>query len=226
VTVLGAGGRAGRAISEALVSHGCLVTGLVRNDRHHGVLRALGIRVVTGDATVASDVAMAMSGTDAVVNAVTPFSTPPPDLEAFDEGFYEKIIAAISASASSARTLRVVTVGLFAMLSLPDGTKVMDDPDRFPAQLRPFARAHAREAQALRRSELALDWLVAIPPAGLGDREVTEGSYRLSEPVMRLEQLTSALGYKQLAGAVADQILLPTHHRQQVAIISGVQSPP
>lgn len=107
------------------------------------------------------------------------------------------------------------------MLNLPGGRRVMDDPDRFPASLLPFARAHAREVQALRRPEPALDWLIAIPPANLSEQDVTESSHRLSAPVVSPEQLTSRLTYGQLASAVADQVMSPTHNREQVAVLSA-----
>ena len=72
---------------------------------------------------------------------------------------------------------------------------------------------------ALRLAEPGLDWLVAIPPAGLSAQSTAEDGYALAAHTVTPQQLASALSYRQLAKVVADQIQAPTPHRQQVAVL-------
>ena len=110
---------------------------------------------------------------------------------------------------------RLITIDLFATLTMADGRTVMDDPAVFPPFLLPFARAHARELPALRRLAPALDWLVLTPPAGLRpDAPAGVTGYVLAEPPFDRRLFDGVLGYGQLACAAADQIETPTVHQR------------
>jgi len=204
ITVLGAGGRAGSAITRRVLGEGHRVTALVRSVARHPWLEGSGATLVEGDATDPADVARAVTDADAVINAVTPFSAPPASFDGFDESFYERVIGAILAGIRSG-AVRIVTVGLSADLRLPDGRVVADDPELFPPALRPFARAHARERLALEAASSTPDWLIVVPPAGLSAEARSDG-YVLAEPVFS----DAALSYDSLAAAVADEAVRPT----------------
>ncbi|MCM3922354.1 NAD(P)H-binding protein [Frankia sp. AiPs1] len=227
VAVLGAGGRAGRAVSQEFVARGHRVTGVVRDAGRHRSLGDLGVEVAEGNATRAGDLVDVLRDADIVVVAVTPFSAPPPSFDGFDEAFYEHVVAGVAGAVGAARTspvTRLITIGLFATLTLTDGTTVMDDPDVFPPSLLPFARAHAREMTALRRLAADLDWLVLTPPAGLqvGDAADAAGYVLAALPLDR-GRAEGTLGYGQLARAVADQAETPTLHQTQVAVLPTAQ---
>ncbi|MCL9792866.1 NAD(P)-dependent oxidoreductase [Frankia sp. AgKG'84/4] len=145
VAVLGAGGRAGRAVSAEFVARGHRVLGAVRDARRHRSLGDLGVEVAEADALVANDLVDVLRDADVIVVAVTPFSAPPATFDGFDEGFYERVITSVAGAARTSPVTRLITIGLSANLALTDGRRVMDDPDVFPPGLLPFARAHARE---------------------------------------------------------------------------------
>lgn len=212
ITVLGAGGRAGSAITRRVLGEGHRVTALVRSGARHPWLEGSGVTVVEGDATDPADVARAVTDADAVINAVTPFSAPPASFDGFDESFYERVIGAILAGIRSG-AVRIVTVGLSADLRLPDGRVVADDPEPFPPALLPFARAHARERLALEAASPMPDWLIVVPPAGLS-AEVQSVGYVLAEPVFS----DAALSYGSLAAAVVDEAVRPTRRGSVLAL--------
>ncbi|WP_232794161.1 MULTISPECIES: NAD(P)-dependent oxidoreductase [Pseudofrankia] len=220
VAVLGAGGRAGRAVSQELLARGHRVTGVVRDARRHRCLADQGVEVAEADATRGADLLDVLRDADVVVVAVTPFSAPPPSFDGFDEAFYEHVVAAVVGAARTSPPARIVTIGLFATLPLADGRTVMDDPDVFPPPLLPFARAHARELPALRGLGTELDWLVVTPPAGLrADGAGDAAGYLLVEPPVGHRLFEGVLGYGQLAQAIADQAETPTFHQTQVAVL-------
>lgn len=218
VAVLGAGGRAGAAVTRKLLAEGYSVTALVRSSARHPWLAASGIAVVEGDATDPGDVARAVADADAVVNAVTPFSAPPASFDGFDESFYERVLGGILAAVRSP-AVRIVAVGLFANLQLPDGRAVSADPGIFPDFLAPFARAHAREHAVLSQADPSPDWLIVTPPAGLSPDTAGTSPYTLTDSVVDPESLGAALSYETLAAAVADEIVRPTVRRRQVLVL-------
>ncbi|MCK8674034.1 NAD(P)H-binding protein [Rhodococcus sp. HM1] len=216
VAVLGAGGRAGSAVVRRILTEGHSVTALVRARARHPWLAQRGVTVVEGDATDAADVARALADADAV-NAVTPFSAPPPSFDGFDETFYARVLGAILAGRRSP-DVRIVTVGLFANLRLPDGRAVSDVVDLFPQELLPFARAHAGERTVLSQADPAPDWLIVTPPAGLSSDAAEVSAYTLTE-VVGPEALGAALSYETLAAAVVDEIVMPTVRQRQVLVL-------
>jgi putative NADH-flavin reductase len=224
--VLGAGGRAGRAVSQALLARGHHVTGVVRDTRRHPALRDHDIELVEGDATSGADLAAPLSDTEVVVVAVTPFPAPPASFAGFDERFYERVLDAVIGSVrrAPATPTRLITVGQFATLTMAGGRRVMDDPDLFPPRLRPFARAHARELPLLRQRATGLDWLIATPPAGLHAGTGPAGGYVLADPPLDPGQVAGTLTYGQLARAIADQAETPTVHQAQVAVLAAERS--
>ncbi|WP_082763535.1 NAD(P)-dependent oxidoreductase [Frondihabitans sp. PAMC 28766] len=68
VLVLGATGKTGRLVLERAIAAGHEVTALVREPTKLGTLQ--GVRSLTGDATSAIDIAAAVDGQDAVLNAL------------------------------------------------------------------------------------------------------------------------------------------------------------
>lgn len=217
VAVLGAGGRAGSAVVRRILAEGHSVTALVRSSARHAWLAERGVTVVEGDATDSADVARALADADAVVNAVTPFSAPPPSFDGFDETFYERVLGAVLAGRRSP-DVRIVTVGLFANLRLPDGREVSDVADLFPPALLPFARAHAGERTVLSQADPAADWLIVTPPAGLSLDAADASGYALTE-LVGPEALGAALSYETLAAAVVDEIVRPTVRQRQVLVL-------
>jgi putative NADH-flavin reductase len=140
VAVLGAGGRAGRAIVREAARRGLPAVAVVRDPRRHADLATEDIEVVEGDALDAGSLAAIIDPSiSAIMSAVTPFTVPPRDFSTLDPQFYFRAAAAIRAVAADRR---IIVVGLFATLQTVSGGLVMDDADAFPPALRPFVVSH------------------------------------------------------------------------------------
>ena len=235
VAVFGAAGRAGRAVTTALLLEHVHVDAVLREPRRHDLPAHPNLRVLRGDAQRPGELAASLRTVDAIVLSVTPFTAPPPSFDGFDLDYYADIVAAIDAAWQSPRR-RLVAVGLTATLRLDSGDTVigdpvigemgMDDPALFPPELRPFAEAHARLLPAL--AGTTLDWAILTPPAGFGTwHEPTAGNgYRLvTEPVTR-QQATAPLTHAQYAQAVAAELIRPTVHAARAVVVPSRQPEP
>lgn len=221
IAVLGAGGRAGRAAVEEAHARGHRVVAIVRDPQRYPDLARERITVVRGDALDPGSVVAATAGCDAIVAAVTPFTAPPDSFEGFDASYYERVAdGLIAAGQGGAR--RILVVSLFATLDLPDGRPVFDDSRAFPAELRPFAAAHAAGTARLTASDPDVDWLALAPPPQLIPGGPRTGHYRLGDHTVDLATEAS-LSYADLAIAILDEIERPTRHREHIAV-SGVST--
>ncbi|MEV6923920.1 NAD(P)H-binding protein [Dactylosporangium sp. NPDC051485] len=216
IAVLGAGGRAGRAVVAEAVRRGHRVVAIVREPARHDDLRGPGVTLAAGDALDPASLAPAAAGARGLVCAVTPFTTPPASFDGFDAGYYGRVFAAIAATGVA----RTVVVGLFATLRAPEGGLVLDDPALFPAALRPFARAHADGIERLRATE-GTDWLVLSPPPGLSPDAEPTGRYLLAEPVVDARRWARPLAHADLATAVLDELDRPTARRAHLAVYAA-----
>ncbi|MFJ2826021.1 NAD(P)-dependent oxidoreductase [Streptomyces sp. NPDC087263] len=150
IVVFGAGGRAGRAVTDEARRRGHWVTAVVREPGRYPELGVDGVSVVRGDVTDPESVAGVVGGHAAAVHAVSPFSGPEQGFDSLDPEFFVRAADALLGGLAGARVRRLVAVGLFANLLGADGRAVMDDPEAFPAEIRPFALAHAEGLRRLR----------------------------------------------------------------------------
>ncbi|WGP06180.1 NAD(P)H-binding protein [Bacillus subtilis] len=218
VAILGAGGRAGRAITSTAVARGHAVTAIVRDPARHTDLHQVGVTVVAGDALDPASISIAAAGAQVLVSAVTPFTAPPATFDGFDTGFYARVADTLARAAEKNLIERVVVIGLFATLHTGGGGPVADDPDLFPPTLRPFADAHAAGVDRLRESGAGLDWLVLAPPPALGADAPSSGRYVLGDGTADPGRWETLLSYGDLATAVLDQIEQTTRRRELVAV--------
>ncbi|MFJ3957059.1 NAD(P)-dependent oxidoreductase [Arthrobacter sp. NPDC090010] len=221
IAIIGAGGRAGSAVTAAARTRGHEVAAIVRDTSRHTHLTGLGASVVAGDALNAETLKTATAGADGIVLAVTPFTAPPQSLDGFDAGYYERITENALLAAKSNVVPRLIVIGLFATLRTADGSLVADDEKLLPSWLRPFAAAHAAGVERLRTLGDQVDWLAITPPPHLGHETPTTGRYTLGTDVFDPAAGTSPLSYGDLATAVVDQIDQPTHHREQLAVYAA-----
>lgn len=217
ITVLGAGGRAGRAIIAEAVSRGHTVAALVRVPSRHNDLSGDQVTIIGGDALDAQSVSAAAAGSAAIISAVTPFTEPPKSFDTLDADFYARAAdATIAASGSGTR--RLIMVSLFATLATSTGVPVMDDPNLFPPRLRPFAAAHLAGVDRLARSSPTVDWLALAPSPNLSAHATPTGAYKLGDHTFDAKEAAEPLSYSDLALAIVDQIEEPTYHREHVAV--------
>lgn len=209
IALIGATGFVGSAVLEELLRRQHQVTALARNP---GKLAARdGLTVVQADAQDATQVAKAVAGHDAVVNAYNPGWTVPDIHDQFLVG-----TRAIYAGVKEAGVKRLLVVGGAGSLFVAPGVQLVDTPD-FPAEYKAGALA-AREALNLIRSETTLDWTFLSPPILLAPGERT-GQYRLGTdaPLMNGEA-PGGISVADLAVAIADELENPRHLQQRFTV--------
>ncbi len=215
IVVFGAGGRIGRAVTAEARERGHHVTAVVRDPDGHADLGTGGVRVVRGDVTDAEGIARVAGRHDAAVHAVTPFTGPDQGFAGLDPLFFVKAADALLDGLAEAGVPRLLVIGLFANLRDAAGRPVMDDPEAFPAAIRPFAAAHAAGLDRLRARDTAVDWLMLTPPARLEQGAARTGHYRLGGDTV---SPSDHLSHADLAVAVVDEIETPRHHRTRVSV--------
>lgn len=211
IALIGATGFVGSAVLEELLRRQHQVTALARNP---GKLAARdGLTVVQADAQDAAQVAKAVAGHDAVVNAYNPGWTVPDIHDQFLVG-----TRAIYAGVKQAGVKRLLVVGGAGSLFVAPGVQLVNTPN-FPAEYKAGALA-AREALNLIRSETTLEWTFLSPPILLAPGERT-GQYRLGTdaPLMNGEA-PGGISVADLAVAIADELESPRHVQQRFTVAS------
>ncbi|GAA5011936.1 NAD(P)-dependent oxidoreductase [Actinopolymorpha pittospori] len=218
IAIFGAGGRAGRALTAEARTRGHQVTAVVRDPNRHAGIEAVGVTVVRGNVTDTEHIPAIVRGHDAVVHAVSPFSGPDQGFADLDPHFFVKAADALLDGMAGAGVPRLLVVGLFATLTTTDGRMVMDDPSMFPAQIRPFAAAHAAGLDRLKSRRTSVDWLTLTPPALLRADGPRTGHYRIGGETAA--PASAYLSYADLAVAMIDEIEEPRHHRTRVSVFN------
>lgn len=211
IALIGATGFVGSAVLEELLRRQHQVTALARNP---GKLAARdGLTVVQADAQDAAQVAKAVAGHGAVVNAYNPGWTVPDIHDQFLVG-----TRAIYAGVKQAGVKRLLVVGGAGSLFVAPGVQLVDTPN-FPAEYKAGALA-AREALNLIRSETSLDWTFLSPPILLAPGERT-GQYRLGTdaPLMNGEA-PGGISVADMAVAIVDELENPRHVQQRFTVAS------
>lgn len=211
IALIGATGFVGSAVLEELLRRQHQVTALARNP---GKIAAReGLTVVQADAQDAAQVAKAVAGQDAVVNAYNPGWTVPDIHDQFLIG-----TRAIYAGVKQGGVKRLLVVGGAGSLYVAPGVQLVDTPG-FPAEYKAGALA-AREALNLIRNESTLDWTFLSPPILLAPGERT-GQYRLGTdaPLMNGEA-PGGISVADLAVAIADELENPRHVQQRFTVAS------
>lgn len=208
ITVIGATGFVGKAITSELLSRSHEVTGIARNippnpDPALGHLTMIAADVFNVDA-----LAVTLKGTEVVVSAYNGGWDNPELYNDFIAGSQ-----AIQAAVSKAGVKRYIVIGGAGSLYLEGGVQVVDMPE-FPKEFYAGASA-ARDYHNLLKGETGLDWAFFSPPFEMN--HVTTGrtgKYRLGTdfPVFD-ENKKCALSVEDVAVVIADEIDNPRHHQ-------------
>jgi len=211
IALIGATGFVGSAVLEELLRRQHQVTALARNP---GKIAAReGLTVVQADAQDVAQVAKAVAGQDAVVNAYNPGWTVPDIHDQFLIG-----TRAIYAGVKQGGVKRLLVVGGAGSLYVAPGVQLVDTPG-FPAEYKAGALA-AREALNLIRNESTLDWTFLSPPILLAPGERT-GQYRLgTDAPLTNGEAPGGISVADLAVAIADELENPRHVQQRFTVAS------
>lgn len=184
IALFGAGGTIGSRIAKEAAKRGHSVTPISRK----GQVRA--------DATKPEEVAKAVRGHDAVVNATGPQAGEPVEsLAAVARGVIE--------GAKKGGVKRLLVVGGAGSLEVAPGKRLVDTP-QFPAAWKPVALAHAGTLDLYRKSDL--DWTYLSPAALIAPGERT-GKYRTgSDQLLTDAKGESRISAEDFAVAVVDEL--------------------
>lgn len=154
ITLFGASGGIGTAISAELVKRGHTVIAVSRK----GTSTVDGVAAVAGDANNADHVAEVAAGSDVIASAIGPRHDGTDELDSLST-----IATALVEGARRADIKRLLVVGGAGSLIEADGTRHVDT-DHFAPEYRPLALAHARALGDVYAKVDDLDWTYISPP--------------------------------------------------------------
>jgi len=206
IALIGPTGFVGSEVLKELLSRGHQVTALARTPSKLAVQQ--GLTAVQADVLDATQVARAVEGQDAVVDAYNPGWSEPRIHDIFLQG-----TKAIFEGVKRAGVKRLLVVGGAGSLFVAPGVQGVDTP-HFPAEYKQGALA-AREALNLIRLETSLDWSFISPAAFLVPGPRT-GKFRLGADDLLMDgDKPASLSVADLAVAIVDEIETPKHIRKR-----------
>lgn len=211
IALIGPTGQVGRRLLGEALSRSHQVTAL---SRHPESLPPMpGLKVVKADVYDPAQVAAAVAGHDAVLDAFNPGWTDPDIRAHFLQG-----TRAILDGVKQAGLKRILVVGGAGSLFVAPGTQLVDTPS-FPVEWKEGALG-AREALEAIKAEMTLEWTFLSPPVFLnlhgGERT---GHYRLGgDEVLMDGDKPAGISGEDLAVAVLDEIEKPAHIRQRFTV--------
>lgn len=213
LALIGPTGQVGRRLLDEALRRGHAVTALSRQPDK--LAARPGLSVVQADVYDADQVAAAVAGHDAVLDAFNPGWG-----DAAIRANFMKGTRAILDGVKRAGVKRILVVGGAGSLFVAPGTQLVDTPG-FPAEWKEGALG-AREALGEIRGETELDWTFISPPVFLnlhgGERT---GKYRLGGDEVLMDGDTPAgISGEDLAVAILDEVEKPAHLRKRFTVAS------
>lgn len=209
IALIGGTGFVGQAVLEELLRRGHAVTALARTPGKFAPRD--GLHAVQADALDAGQVAAAVAGHDAVVDAYNPGWSEPDIHDLFLRG-----TEAILDGVQQAGVERVLVVGGAGSLFVAPGVQLVDTPE-FPAAYKQGALA-AREALNRIRGRDALAWTFLSPPALLAPGE-RSGRYRVGADTLPMDgDAPAGITVADLAVAIVDELEQPQHLRRRFTV--------
>jgi uncharacterized protein len=213
VALIGASGFVGTAVLTELLNRGHEVTAIVRNpSRVQGASEKLNVKQVNVES--AEDLALAVTGQDAVISAYNAGWTNP--------NIYEDFLSnskSIQAAVKSSGVKRLIVVGGGGSLFVAPKVQVVDTP-QFPEEWKAGALA-ARDYLNFIQDEKELDWTFLSPALEMhqGTSGVRTGKYRLGldNPVVD-ESGRSVISVEDTALAIVDELEDPKHIKKRFTI--------
>lgn len=206
IVVIGGTGYAGSAIASEAFGRGHEVTVF---SRHAPSVITAGIKHIQGSVLEHADLARAIAGADVVVMALA--------LDGESAGELPRVTAEVVDLALQGGARLGVVGGAGTLLVAPGGPKLFETPT-YPEQFRGFSQAADDVLQALRATDVSLDWFVLSPSLGFGSYVPGEatGTYRLGGDVLLMaDGEPAAISGSDYARAFVDEIDTPAHRRNR-----------
>ena len=208
LALIGSTGQVGRHLLDEALRRGHAVTALSRHPEK--LAPRPGLSVVKADVYDGAQVASAVAGHDAVLDAFNPGWGDPGIRTNFMKG-----TKAILEGVKKSGVKRILVVGGAGSLFVAPGVQLVDTPG-FPAEWKEGAMG-AREALTVLQGETALDWTFISPPVFLeiqgGQRT---GAYRLGgDEVLMDGDKPAGISVEDLAVAILDEMEKPAHIRKR-----------
>jgi len=209
IALIGGTGFVGSAVLEELLQRGHEVTALARSPAKYAARPQL--IVVQADVLDAAQVAQAVEGADAVVDAYNPGWKEPEIYALFLQG-----TQAILEGVRRSGVKRVLVVGGAGSLFVAPGVQGVDTP-QFPAEWKQGALA-AREALNIIRKDERLDWSFLSPAVMLAPGPRT-GKFRIgADDVLMDGNQPAGISVADLAVAIVDEIETPRHLKKRFTV--------
>ena len=204
IALIGATGFVGSRLLEEAVSRGHEVTAIVRNPEK--VPKRRGVSAVAADVRDSAQVAAAIKGHDAVIDAFNARRDDPALYQEYLRG-WRGIIEGVKRSGVK----RLLVIGGAGSLEVAPGVQLVDTP-QFPAGYKQEALA-GREVHREILRERELEWTFVSPAAILEPGQRT-GKYRLGGDQLLMDGNAPAkISVEDLAVAILDELEKPRHVR-------------
>jgi putative NADH-flavin reductase len=213
IALIGGTGFVGSAALDEALARGHRVTALARDPAKFAPRD--GLTVVKADVLDTAQVAAAVGGHDAVIDAYNPGWQSPDLYDTFLKG-----TRAILAGVKRAGVKRILVVGGAGSLYVAPGVQLVDT-DSFkshvPPNIVPGAQA-ARDALNEIRGERELDWSFLSPAAMLKPGE-RRGAFRIGGDDLLMDgDQPGSISVQDLAVAIVDELEAPKHVRQRFTV--------
>ena len=213
IALIGGSGFVGSAALNEALQRGHQVTALARDPAK--LPARAGLTAVKADVLDAAQVAAAVEGHDAVIDAYNPGWNAPNLYDAFLNG-----TRAIVAGVKRSGVKRILIVGGAGSLYVAPGVQLVDTENfksHVPANIIPGAQA-ARDALTEMRGVTALDWTFLSPAAMLKPGE-RKGKFRIGGDDLLMDgDQPGSISVQDLAVAIVDELEKPRHLRQRFTV--------
>ncbi|MCO6004309.1 NAD(P)H-binding protein [Actinoallomurus purpureus] len=207
VTIFGATGYAGGAITTELLDRGHAVVAVARSTST--LTERANLTVVSGSLHDPAVLAQATKGADVILVALP--------AGAIDGVQLIDALPSLLTTAAEGGARLGIMGGAGSLQTSPDGPLLVDSPD-FPASALDEALRHKAILEALRSSGTEVDWFYVSPAAGFGSWNPGNrtGRYRTGGDVLLSDSSgNSNISAADLAIAFAEEVEHPAHHRER-----------